>query len=90
MFQPGDVWTAERAAETVRRLRELEFLIPDRLEARLVDDSVEEYAAAMQRLVSDSDLLDQLTQQAEQSRGGVTWPEVADQYAAIYAALHET
>ena len=41
LLEPGDVWTAQHAAEAVRRLRELPFLIPDRLEAHLVDDSVD-------------------------------------------------
>jgi hypothetical protein len=41
LLQRGDLWTAERAAETIRRLRELEFLIPERLEARLMNDSVD-------------------------------------------------
>ena len=41
LFEPGDAWTSERAAESMRRLRELDFLVPQQFDARLVRDSVD-------------------------------------------------
>ena len=55
----------------------------------LVEDSPQAYAAAMQRLVDDRGLLDRLTRQAGQSRVGITWAEVAEQYASIYTRLRD-
>ena len=41
LLEAGDRWTAEHAAEAVRRLRELDFLVPERFDARLANDSVD-------------------------------------------------
>jgi hypothetical protein len=41
LFAPGEPWSEEVAAETMRRFRSLDFLIPDRITAHRVGDSVE-------------------------------------------------
>jgi len=41
LIQPGDRWSRERAAETMRRLRELDFLVPDWIEPHSAGDSVD-------------------------------------------------
>jgi hypothetical protein len=41
LFAPGEPWRESAARETMRNLRLLDFLTPDRIEARRVGDSVE-------------------------------------------------
>ena len=41
LVAPGQIWTADRVAESQRLLRDLEFMEPDVIGSRLVDDSVD-------------------------------------------------
>ncbi|HEV2104919.1 MAG TPA: hypothetical protein VGU27_04255, partial [Candidatus Eisenbacteria bacterium] len=41
LFRPGDPWSADRAAETERLLRSIEYIEPDPISARTVGDSVD-------------------------------------------------
>ena len=41
LISPGQVWTADRLAESQRLLRNLEFMEPDAIRSRLVSDSVD-------------------------------------------------
>jgi hypothetical protein len=41
LIAPGQVWTADRVLESQRLLRELEFIEPEVIGSRLVDDSVD-------------------------------------------------
>jgi hypothetical protein len=41
LFAPGQPWRAERVKETERLLRDLEYLEPERIQSRVVGDSVD-------------------------------------------------
>jgi len=55
----------------------------------LVEDSADQYAAAMQQLIDDPSLLSRLKRRAEEMRTAVTWKDVADRHLSIYASLRE-